>query len=125
MLIVKTDIRPSPIHGIGVFAREFIPKGTLVWTFNPIIDREVSESDIEKLSDATKQFIRDHTYYEDDGRLILSNDSSIYLNHSDNPNINGVALRDIQPGEEITEDYRLFKAGLCSAFLNDLNRKAA
>ena len=38
MLVVKTKIKNSPIHGIGLFAEEFIPKGTLVWKLNKKFD---------------------------------------------------------------------------------------
>jgi len=38
MLLIKTYLDKSPIHGIGVFAGEFIKKGTQVWEFNPLID---------------------------------------------------------------------------------------
>ena len=38
MLLVKTYLDKSLIHGVGVFADEFIKKGTLMWEFNPLID---------------------------------------------------------------------------------------
>ena len=33
MLLVKTKIKSSEIAGIGLFADEFIPKGTCTWRF--------------------------------------------------------------------------------------------
>ena len=38
MLLVKTKLNISPIHGIGLFAVEFIPAKTIVWKFHPAID---------------------------------------------------------------------------------------
>ena len=35
MLLVDARAGISKIHGIGLFAYEFIPKGTHVWMFNP------------------------------------------------------------------------------------------
>ena len=39
MLLVKTYLDKSPIHGIGVFAAERIPKGTKIWRFVDGFDR--------------------------------------------------------------------------------------
>ena len=41
MLLVKTKIGPSKIAGIGLFADEFIAKGTPVWKFEPGFDLEI------------------------------------------------------------------------------------
>jgi hypothetical protein len=52
-----------------------------------------------------------------DGTYVLCSDNAKFMNHSDEPNVDSggvtedVALRDIQPGEELTCDYRLFDAG--------------
>ena len=32
--LVKTSIEDSPINGKGLFAGEFIPKGTIIWEFS-------------------------------------------------------------------------------------------
>ena len=34
MLLVKTTLRPSEVHGLGLFADEFIPKGIAIWRFD-------------------------------------------------------------------------------------------
>src|SRR3954469_1637143 len=47
MLLVKTRLGPSTIHGIGVFADEDIPRGTIVWSFNPLIDKALTDEEIE------------------------------------------------------------------------------
>ena len=43
MLLVKTYLDRSPIHGLGVFAAEFIRKGTRVWRFVESFDRVYSD----------------------------------------------------------------------------------
>ena len=42
--------------------------------------------------------------------LVLGLNNEIYLNHSNNPSVNddGIALKDIKIGDEITIDYRDF-----------------
>ena len=42
MLQVRTFIEKSQIHGFGLFAAENIPKGIVVWEYNPTIDKEIS-----------------------------------------------------------------------------------
>ena len=39
MLLVKASAKPSALHGLGVFAVEFVPKGTPIWRFEPGFDR--------------------------------------------------------------------------------------
>ncbi len=29
------EVRPSKIHGLGLFAKRFIPKGTILWHARP------------------------------------------------------------------------------------------
>ncbi len=41
MLLVKTKIGQSNISGIGVFADEFIPKGTVIWRYQEGFDQMI------------------------------------------------------------------------------------
>jgi hypothetical protein len=38
MLLVRTTLRPSGVHGLGLFADEFIPKGFVIWRFDGHVD---------------------------------------------------------------------------------------
>ena len=59
MLLVETKIGPSSVEGIGLFAGEFISKGTPVWKFAPGFDLEIDPNDLNQLSaPARKQFLR-------------------------------------------------------------------
>jgi uncharacterized protein len=118
MLLVKTKIETSKIHGIGLFADEFIPKGTLVQKFAPGFDLIILESELQKLSEPARlQFLK-YAYKNKRGEYILCFDDTRFLNHSDNPNLISndpgdeidVAARDIQRGEELTVNYREFDA---------------
>ena len=107
---VKTYIDKSSIEGIGLFAGEFIPKGTLIWKPSGL-DRIYTKDEYEniKISDFEKDYMKRYTFGKGDLRIFCS-DEMRYCNHSDtNPNLGGyltqIALRDIQPGEEITQDY--------------------
>ncbi|MFN3604827.1 MAG: S-adenosylmethionine decarboxylase [Leptonema sp. (in: bacteria)] len=104
----KLHIKESFIHGKGVFASEFISKGSLIGIFSGKIYREEEIN----LYEGIKNFsfpISESLYI---GPKELYNVNPIfYLNHSCSPNagIDGdikiVALKDINVGEEITIDY--------------------
>ena len=122
MLLVRTYIDKSAIHGLGVFAGEFIRKGAKVWRFVEGFDRAWSPREFAKLPKPARDFIQRHGYRVD-GEILLTADHDHHMNHSDKPNTylhNGyaIAARDIRKGVEITNDYREFDPGLCAAFLD-------
>jgi hypothetical protein len=62
MLLVKTTIAPSTIHGIGLFADEFIPQGTRIWEFTPGFDLKLSSTFIENAPEPLQSWLHTHTY---------------------------------------------------------------
>jgi hypothetical protein len=124
MLIVKTYIAPSKIHGLGVFAAEPLTRGTLIWVFDPVIDQEITQNQLAMLPEAVRNIAISRSFVGECGRTILSRDNGVFLNHSDHPNLSSgadgsIAVRNISTGEELTEDYRLLPPGACRAFLED------
>jgi uncharacterized protein len=120
VLLVKTSVRQSPIHGLGLFAEENISAGTTLWQFEPLLDRLIPESDLTGLPGPVVDFIDIYSeYFPELGVLVLSGDNDRYTNHSDNPNTEVVlpngpqahvrATRDIEAGEEITCDYTVIR----------------
>lgn len=117
MIIVPTYLEKSPIHGFGVFAADFIPKGAKVWEFHPVFDLVFSEEEFERLPPSVKQEIEIHLYQpEPQGKLYYESTMGKYMNHSREPNVDfseigcGWATRDIHQGDELTCDYRHFMA---------------
>lgn len=117
MLLVETYIGESKIHGLGLFAKNKILKGTKIWELTPGIDIKIGKKQHEALPEIPRKYI--HTYsYRDKitGDYVLTGDNDRFTNHSDNPNSKcigfgsnaeiTVALRDIAQNEEITVDYR-------------------
>ena len=121
MLLVKTYLDKSPLHGLGVFADEFIRKGAKIWRFVDGFDRFYSKKQFAKLPKPARDFIAFHGYRVD-GEILLTVDHDRHMNHCDEPNTylrSGYVLarRNIAKGVEITNDYREFDLALCAAFL--------
>ena len=122
MLLVKTTLDKSRVHGIGLFADEFIPKGTVIWRFHPAVDIRLREEQFCELSPPCREQMRRYTYRERmSGLYVLCGDDARFFNHSDSPNCldedDGaggvtVTLRDVDRGEELTCDYALFDLDL-------------
>lgn len=111
MLRVRTVVERSPIHGLGLFASQHIPKGTVVWEFDQGLDVSVTETWLASAHTVIKEWF--HRVGWKQGALwFAASDHASFLNHDPNPNlITGpgteplVAARDIPCGEELTEDY--------------------
>ena len=113
MLIVKTKIRSSKLHGIGIFADQDIPKGTVVWEFNSSIDKIYTERDIKSLPPLSRQMIKHYGWKSVEGNMVLCGDDARFFNHSVDANcseLNDVTIaeRNIKRGEELTENYCQF-----------------
>ncbi len=117
MIQIKTKLGPSSVHGVGLFADQFVPKGAVTWKYDPRFDSSFTEQEIEQMSEpARKQFL--HYAYHDkiQNKYVLCFDDQRFINHSSNPekiNIHttpdiDTAKRDIQPGEELFCDYNSF-----------------
>jgi len=111
-------LKPSPVHGIGVFALRDIPKGC-----KTLFSRNVGEwirvpiTDIDQLPDQTRNMVETyclydetHYYLPDYGFKVM--DLVNYLNHSSSPNVISVndgeyfeSLREIKEGEELLVNY--------------------
>ncbi len=119
MLRVKTKLGVSKIEGIGLFADQFIPRDTVVWEFNPLIDLKLKEDEIATLAEGARQQVQKYSYRDElSGLYIFCGDDARFFNHEDEPNCASVtwgpfggrtiAGRDIRPGEELTCNYRSF-----------------
>lgn len=112
MLLVKTKLGLSRVHGIGLFAAQFIPQGTVTWEYSPEFDTAYDEDDIARMSPPAREQFLKYTYFDKEiGRYVLCFDDMRFINHCSHlPNITStprrdVAARDIQEGEELLCDY--------------------
>jgi SET domain-containing protein len=111
-------IKPSPLHGIGVFAIRDIPKGCNT-LFSTGVGQwiTVPKKEVETLPQHSQDLIENYCLYDEDNYFIADYGFKVmdlvnFLNHSDTPNIASqnegetfVALRDIACGEELLVDY--------------------
>ncbi|MBL0357589.1 MAG: SET domain-containing protein [Chitinophagaceae bacterium] len=111
-------IKPSGIHGIGVFAVRDIPAGC-----KEMFSKEMGEwttvprTEIEALPQHAKDIVENYCLYDEMNYFLPAKgfkaiDLSLFLNHADIPNIISVkdgeyfkAIRDITAGEELFVDY--------------------
>ncbi len=121
MMLVKTRVAPSPIHGLGLFTAEPIPQGTPIWRFEPGFDRTFSPAQFSALPPIVQAHLRWYSYVaKENGHFVLSGDHTGFMNHSPTPNTGAspnltdtvitTALRNIAAGEELTCNYYDFDA---------------
>lgn len=119
MLLLPVRIDRSPIHGLGLFTPEPVPRGTPIWRFEPEFDRAIPLTQWDQLPSPARKHIRSHAYLSLEAQAyIKSGDFACFMNHSDQPTtgavgqgnepITTVALRDLAGGEELTCDYWAF-----------------
>ncbi len=109
---------PSNTHGIGVFAIQDIPKGCR----DMFMDEEgdwikLTFAEVNELPDPSKKLIENFCLFDETDYFVpiegfKKMDLSLYLNHSDQPNLISIdegryfeTTRDIKSGEELFIDY--------------------
>jgi len=96
--------------GYGLFATRLIPKGTITWAADSL-DQIVSPARLGELPDLLRSHACKYSYLNGRGDRILCWDHGRFVNHSCaaaclSPGFDfEIAVRDIAPGAEITDDY--------------------
>jgi len=96
--------------GYGVVATKFIPKGTITWVQDEL-DQIYTPKEVQKMHNLVQQMLDKYSFRNNKGNFVLCWDISKYVNHSFKSNCLSttydfeVAIRDIYPGEELTDDY--------------------
>ncbi len=99
--------------GSGVVATALIPKGTVVYVEDPL-DIVLAPDHPLIRHPAYADTIETYSYRDASGSYVICWDGAKYINHACNPSTltTGygfeLAIRDIQPGEEITDDYAIY-----------------
>lgn len=114
MLHPHTELRfVSPQIGYGIFATEFIPRGTITWVKDQL-DRTIPKEEVALINEANMENFLKYTYRDHNGDYVFCWDLTRYVNHSYDPNSMltalgfEIAIKDIQVGDELTNDYGTF-----------------
>lgn len=102
-------VKPSNIHGLGIFTLIDIPEGSLIMVINGEV---ISEEECIKREEKGNVYI----FWNGDSYIDTINEKKIkFINHKcdfncdvvdgDNNNLWLVSYRDIKAGEELTIDY--------------------
>lgn len=111
-------LRPSSLHGIGVFAIRDIPAGCReMFSPEPGEWHTVPRTEVDALPSFMRDLVENYCLYDETNYFIPAGgfrqmDLSLFLNHSDQPNLRSVdegayfeTLRPISAGEELLIDY--------------------
>mgnify|MGYP000873101180 CR=1 FL=1 len=106
-----TDLRfVRPEIGVGIFATKLIPKGTITWVPDKL-DTHFTPQQFAEMPPAMQKVVDRYSFVESNGDYVLCWDHARYMNHSCRPNVRAlgelvdIAVRDIQPGEELVYNY--------------------
>jgi hypothetical protein len=125
--LVPYELRPSPIAGVGIFATTHIARGTLLWRADEgsqVVHTEAGlRARLALLGAAEAVDLLEHIYCWQGEVLEIVGDAK-YWNHSrlaqntgNHPDgdgdrcgdgVSSYALRDIEPGEEMLDDYTAY-----------------
>lgn len=116
--------------GFGVFATKFIPKGTITWALDEL-DHKLEPEFVAILDKQRRRFLNKYSFRNRNGQYILCWDLARYLNHSFKANCMAtaydfeIAIQDILPGEQLTNDYGTLNIGTAFEYISEegTNRK--
>jgi len=103
----------NPQVGYGVFATDFIPTGTIVYA-RCSLDITIPPTSPLLSDPAYRDLIEKYAYTDQHGDFIICWDIGKYVNHCCHASALStgygfdIAVRDLQPGDEITNDYAQF-----------------
>lgn len=114
MIHPKTELRfINENVGYGVFATDLIPKGSITYVKDSL-ELVISPTDYLLHPKEVQDVIEKYSYIDQHGFRIISWDFAKYVNHCCNCNTIStgygfeIAIRDIEKGEQITDEYGIF-----------------
>ena len=96
--------------GHGVVTTKLIPAGTITWALDKL-DREFTKEEFLNMDNLYQDILDTYTYRNNKGNFVLCWDHGRFVNHSFKSNCLTtaydfeIAIRDIKPGEQLTDDY--------------------
>lgn len=119
-MYVRYKLKTSNLHGVGLFSDQYIAKGDAIYTASPLLDIDLTQEQFNSLDEKEKDEIQWWGFFDKPrNRWHVDFDVSKFINHSYNPTVTQdpnhneaylVATRDIQKGEELTQNYLEFES---------------
>ena len=111
MIHPKTELKfISAEIGYGVVATDFIPAGTITWVLDQL-DRSFTPLQVQTMDSFYQDILNTYCFRNNKGDYVLCWDNGRFVNHSFNANCLTtaydfeIAIKDIQKGEQLTDDY--------------------
>jgi len=117
MIHPDTYVRPTSKKGLGLFAKRKFRRGEILWIADDF-DVKIPLLNYRQVAENQRRILDIYSYMDNFERVIVPWDEGKYVNHSCAPNSTGIiefdnltiAFREIQPFEEIVEDYHCYFA---------------
>ena len=119
MIHISYKLKASDLHGVGLFADEDIKKGQLIYTASPLLDLNITQEQFDSLEQKEKDEVLWWGFFDQPSKMWhVDFDVSKFINHSSDATITQddnhdeaylIATRDIQTGEELTQNYLEFE----------------
>jgi hypothetical protein len=111
MIHPSTEVRYiDDAKGYGLFATRGIVRGTITWTLDKL-DRVLLPEEMESFDERYQEILLKYSFRNNQGSYVFCWDNGRYINHSFDANCCltpynfEIAIRDIEAGEEVTDDY--------------------
>jgi SET domain-containing protein len=120
MMLVENYVERSTLHGTGLFTRNPLIKGMLVWKHVPSFDLYFTHEQMASFPKCTQDYLGIYVWssQSNPNGVYYDSDNARFTNHSDTPNLipppNGsdfelYAAFDIPAGTELCCDYRKYE----------------
>lgn len=119
-LLPNVEVKEHHLYGFkcrGIFAKETIRKGEIIWEWNPESQRETLYcfTATEMENHPQKEILKNYSYMTNDDTFVSTlhpeEDPSYFFNHSCEPNVGYkgdtllIAIRNVSKGEHLVYDY--------------------
>jgi SET domain-containing protein len=117
MLLIETFVAASRFHGIGLFPKDNVEAGTIIFKYRPKFDLVINLEHFDQFPELTKEFIKKQAFKRENNYLLFGDDAR-FINHSKQNNLQFfiwrglciAAMKDISASEELLLDYSQFDA---------------
>jgi SET domain-containing protein len=101
MLLIDTEVKPSSIHGTGLFSKEKLFKEQVIWVMHKNFDCAFTKHEWDLLPKPAKNYLQTYMYWSERlKKYVGCIDDSRHMNHSESPNTKSIyfnTLNEVPP----------------------------